>query len=153
MKHRPRYGERWAALSAIALLAFLLLVDWFGAPAVEGGAASGWESLGWLALVLCLLAVVAGLATAVAFSLYDSPVLPILAAIAATVIGILAVVALLVQVIFQPGEDGGVQVLAGWWLGLLAAAGIARGGFLSMRDEYLPDVPIADVPVRPAPVG
>ena len=168
MKRKPRFGEKWAALSAIALLCFLLFVDWFGPGEIEGayfdGSAggatysfgegvSGWDSLGWLALALCVLAVVAGLACAAAFSLYESPVLPVAAAIAATTFGLLAVVALLVQVVSQPGPDEVVTVQAGWWLGLLSAAGVARGGFLSMRDEYLPGAPMPDVEVRPAPAA
>ena len=146
MKHKPRYGEKWAALSAIALLAFLFLVDWFSGV-------NGWDSLGWFALGACVLAALAGLATALTFSLYDSPVLPLFCAIGATVLGIVAVIALLVQVVSQPGPDEAVTVQSGWWLGLLAAAGVARGGFLSMRDEYLPGMPMPDVEVRPAPVA
>ena len=146
MKRKPRYGEKWAALSAIALLAFLFLVDWFSGV-------SGWDSLGWFALVLCVLAVVAGLTCAAMFSLHESPVLPVGSAIAATFFGVLAVIALLVQVVLQPGTDESVTVQAGWWLGLLSAAGVARGGFLSMRDEYLPGAPMPDVDVRPAPAA
>jgi hypothetical protein len=167
VKHRLRFAEKFAAVSALALVGILFL-DWFAGPVgLEGahfartgwtayapagsGGVSGWHSLGWLALALCLLAVVAGLALPFVFAAYDSPVLPLFGAISAMLLGGLAVVALLVQVVAQPGPDEYVSVEAGWWLGLLAAAGIARGGFLSMRDEYLPGVPVADVPVRPAP--
>lgn len=163
MTNRLRFAEKVAGLSALALLGFLFL-DWFGVPLPAGsflvrfgdgkwahGALSGWDSLGWLALALCLLTILAGLAVPIVFSLYESPVLPQLTAILATTLGILTVIALLVQVVAQPGHDELVAVQAGWWLGLLAAAGVARGGFLSMRDEYLPGVPIPDVPLRPAP--
>jgi hypothetical protein len=150
VKNRLRFAEKFALVSALALLGFLFL-DWFGVHG--GGGLSGWDSLGWLALALCVLAIVAGLALPVVFALYESPVLPLLTAICAMLFGGLAVIALLVQVIAQPGPDELVAVQAGWWLGLLAAAGIARGGFLSMRDEYLPGVPVTDVPVRPAPAA
>lgn len=148
MKNRLRFAEKVAGVSALALLGFLFL-DWFGLAGGDG--ASGWDSLGWFALALCVLAVVAGLALPLVFGSIESPVLPLGAAIAALVIGVLTVIALLVQVIFQPGPDEAVAVRSGWWLGLLAAAGVARGGFLSMRDEYLPGVPLADVELRPAP--
>jgi hypothetical protein len=140
---RLRYGEWFAGISALALFAFLFL-DWFG-----GG--SGWKTLGWCALALCVVAIVAGLALPVVFALYESPVLPVLAAVVATVTGIVAVLALIVQVIAQPGPDELVGVEAGGWLGLLAAGGVARGGYLSMNSEYLPGAPLADVEVRPAP--
>lgn len=146
MRNRLRFAEKVAGISALALLAVLLLVDWFGG-------ASGWDALGWLALALCVLTVVAGLAVPLVFASYESPVLPLLAAIVALVVGLVTVIALLVQVVAQPGADEGVAVQAGWWLGLLAAAGVARGGFLSMRDEYLPGVTVPEVPVRPAPAA
>ena len=146
--NRLRFAEKVAGVSALALLGFLFL-DWFGVE--DGAGTSGWDSLGWLALALCVLAIVAGLAVPILFALHESPVLPLFGAIVAVLVGALAVIALLVQVIFQPGPDELVVVRSGWWLGLLAAAGVARGGFLSMRDEYLPGVPIPDVPLRPAP--
>ena len=167
MRNRLRFAEKVAGVCALALLGFLFL-DWFGATGVEGSyrnarsgwtayaavadpGLSGWDSLGWLALALCVLTVAAGLALPFVFGLVESPVLPLAAAIAAMLIGGLAVIALLVQVVAQPGQDEVVGVQSGWWLSLLAAAGVARGGFLSMRDEYLPGVPLADVELRPAP--
>lgn len=149
MINRPRYGEKWAGAGALALLGFLFL-DWF---AHDGAGDSGRHSLGWLALALCVLAILAGLALPLVFSLYESPVLPLLAAIACLLLGGLAVIALLVQVVFQPGDDATTSVLAGWWLGLLAALAVSRGGYLSMHDEWLPDATLPDVPVRPAPAA
>lgn len=148
MRNTLRFAEKVAGASALALLGFLFL-DWFGVTGEQG--ASGWDSLGWLALAFCVLAIAAGLALPLVFGVVESPVLPLTAAIAAMLIGGLAVTALLIQVVLQPGVDEAVAVQSGWWLGLLAAAGVARGGFLSMRDEYLPDVPLADVELRPAP--
>ena len=164
MRVKPRFAEKVAGLSAIALFVFLYL-DWFGpeigplsvgqsdvvAYSVEPG--NGWETLGWLAIALCLVAIFAGLALPIIFSTMESPVLPVFAAICTMLLGGLAAIALLVQVILQPGQDELVTVMSGWWLGFLAACGISRGGFLSMRDEYLPGVPIPDVPVRPAPAA
>ncbi len=163
MRHRTRYGEKVAVISALAMLG-VLFADWFAMPGgtgergsgsaqapLSGGGIRGWDALGWLALALCVIAVVAGIALPLVFALCESPVLPLSAAIAAMLLGGLAVVALLVQVIAQPGPDELVEVRSGWWLGLLAATGIARGGFLSLRDEYMPRAPLPDVAVRPAP--
>lgn len=167
MKNRLRFAEKVAGLSALALLGVLFL-DWFAgelgpltgrhhggwtAYAYDTGGISGWDSLGWFALALCVLTIVAGVAVPLLFATQQSPVLPLFTAICALFLGTLAVIALLVQVVAQPGPDELVAVKAGWWLGLLSAAGVARGGFLSMRDEYLPGVPVADVPVRPAPAA
>ena len=165
MRVKPRFAEKVAGLSAIALFGFLYL-DWFGpeiGPLTTGETdvtfyafaepATGWESLGWLALGLCILAILAGLALPPVFSFMESPVMPVFVAIVTMLLGGLAAIALLVQVVAQPGEDELVTVMSGWWLGFLAACGISRGGFLSMRDEYLPGDPIPDVPVRPAPAA
>lgn len=146
MINRPRFAEKVAGLSALALGVFLFAVDWFSG-------ASGWDSLGWFALAMCVLSVAAGLAVAFLFVTQESPALPQLASCIAMLVGTIAVIALLVQVILQPGPDEVVSVRSGWWLGLLSAAGVARGGFLSMRDEYLAGAPLPDVPVRPAPVA
>ena len=130
-----------------------------GAPASAGvfsfdsSGASGWHSLGWLALALCVLAIAAGLILPLVVAAFESPVLPVFAGIAAQLLGLLAVIALIVQVIFQPGDDRSTTVLSGWWLGLIAAAGIARGGFASIRDEHSPAATPVDVPVRPAPAA
>jgi hypothetical protein len=169
--NRIRYGEKWAGLSALALLGFLFM-DWFEISAVvqgsssssdgntlgfvnviSGGGVSGWDSLGWLALALVVLALLAGLALPLVFATHESPVLPQFTAVCALLIGSVAAIALVVQVIFQPGPDEIVSVQSGWWLGFLATLGIARGGYLSMHDEYLQDVPLPDVEVRPAPVA
>ena len=164
MLKRLRFGEKLAALSALALLGFLFL-DWYGATGLEGAylaphratvfayqhaGGSGWDSLGWLTLTLCVLAIVAGLALPFVFAGYESPVLPVFTAAVTVFLAGLACLAIVVQGIFQP-DGGSAVVLSGYWLGLIAAFGIARGGFLSMRQEYLPGVPIKDVEVRPAP--
>jgi hypothetical protein len=153
----------------LALIGFLFL-DWFGLDTfvqgsvkegdgselgfvnvAAGGGFSGWDSLGWFALALCVIAIVAGLAVPIAYARSEGPALAQFTAVLSCMFGILAIIALIVQVIFQPGPDEIVGVESGWWLGLLACLGIARGGYLSMHDEYIPDVPLPDVEVRPVP--
>ena len=140
---RLRAGEWVAGGSAVALFVFEFL-DWFGG-------ASGWSSLGWAAVLFCVLAIAAGLTLPLVGAANDSPVLAVIFAVCATLFGSLAVVALLIQVIAQPGPDELVDVQAGWWLGLLAAIGVALGGWLSMRQESTPNARDRPVDVRPAP--
>src|SRR4051794_16105868 len=106
---RLRFGEWLAGLSALALFGFLFL-GLFGAHAATserlttgantvgfynrldiGG--SGWNTLGWAALAFCILAIAAGLVLPVVFAAYESPVLPVIAGIVATLLGGLAVIA------------------------------------------------------------
>jgi hypothetical protein len=146
---RLRFGEKLAAVSALALLGFMFL-DWYGIGLGTRAQVSGWDSLGWLTLALCVLAIIAGLALPFVVAAYESPVLPVFTATVTVFLAGLALLAIVVQGIFQPG-GGAAVVLSGYWLGLIATFGIARGGFLSMREEYLPGVSIKDVEVRPAP--
>ena len=164
--NRLRHGEWVAAASAVALL-IALFVTWFAldGPAGPGGGAtryapmggsgdpggSGWSSLGWLALALCVLAIVTALTLAVLTATRDSPAAPVLLTVLTTVAGLLALIALLIQGWAQPGTDELVSTRAGYWLGLLASAGITAGGILAMRDERSPHVEPYPVPVRPAP--
>ena len=147
--NRIRYGEKWAGISALVLFG-VMFMDWFH---LGRTGLTGWDSLGWLALALVVLTIALGLAVALVFATHVSPVLPQFTAVCALLIGCITGIALLVQNIFQPGPDALVSVQSGWWLGFLATLGVARGGYLSMHDEYLPHAPMPDVEVRPAPVA
>ena len=151
MKNPIRYGEKVAGLSAIALFGFLFM-DWFGVTGSTEGA-SGWDALGWFTIGVCVLAIVAGIALPIVYALYDSPVMPVFVAISCLLLGGLAVIAIVFENVFQPGPDELVSTLSGWWLGLLAAIGISRAGYLSMHDEFMVAVPMPDVEVRPAPAA
>jgi hypothetical protein len=158
---RLRPGEWLAGLSALALFGFEFL-DWFSrvpGPLTRGnnvyaylaGGVSGWHSLGWAALACCIVAMVAGVLLPVIAATYESPVLPVLGSIVATLLGVLAVFALLIQVIAQPGPDELVEVKSGWWLGLIASFGVAIGAWMAMKDETTPRARQRPIEVRPAP--
>jgi hypothetical protein len=145
---RLRPGEWLAGLSALALFGFLFL-DWFAVPGERGP--SGWHVLGWATLACCIVSIVAALLLPVIAASYESPVLPVFSSIVATLLGALAVLALLIQVIAQPGPDELVEVKSGWWLGLIASFGITAGAWMAMKDETTPRARQRPIEVRPAP--
>jgi hypothetical protein len=141
-------GEKVSAVSAILLFIFMFF-DWFGAKvsgvpgfsgSVEGGAGSAWDALDVIPIFL-MLAIVAALGVAI-IRLTDADLEPpvslntIVAAL-----GGLAVLLILYRIIDPPGGDSlaGVSVditlKFGIFLGLIAAAGIAYGGYSAMREE------------------
>jgi hypothetical protein len=142
-------GERIAASSAALLFVFMFL-DWFGTEvAAEGGGAveaegggSAWGTLDFIPIVLlvAIVVVLIGAGLRLAGSDYKPPV-QTNAAIA--VLGGLSTLLILFRIVVPPGIDhfGGLAVDAtpqvGIFLGLLAAAGIAYGGYTAMRGEGL----------------
>jgi len=121
-----------------------MFLPWFGGDLPEIGGYSGggnaWEVLDVIPLFLMLAIVVgfgAGLAVAIDADLGTS-VSPN-AVVAAC--GGLAVLLVVFRILFQPSlvDFGGVAVDTtlrfGIFLGLLAAAGIAYGGYSAMREE------------------
>jgi hypothetical protein len=145
---RLRTGELVAGVSGIALFIFMFL-PWFGFDL--GGAASdiaenlgvnvevdvpdanfnAWESFDFIDLVLFLTALVAvGLAVATAMS--ATPNLPVAASAITAGLGILAT-ALVIYRVIDPVGDADRKV--GLFLGLIAAAGVAVGGWMAMQEE------------------
>jgi uncharacterized membrane protein YhaH (DUF805 family) len=141
-------GEKVSAVSAILLFIFMFF-DWFGAKvsgvpgfsgSIEGGAGSAWDALDVIPIFL-MLAIVAALGVAI-IRLTDADLEPpvslntIVAAL-----GGLAVLLILYRIIDPPGGESlaGVSVditlKFGIFLGLIAAAGIAYGGYSAMREE------------------
>jgi hypothetical protein len=141
-------GEKIAGVSAILLFIFMFF-DWFGVEVsgvggfsgtVPGAGGNAWDALEFIPIVL-LLAIVAALAT-VALRLSDStfePPVPMSTLV--TVLGVISVLLILFRIIDPPSFDsfGGVSVDAtlslGIFLGLIAAGGIAFGGYSTMKEE------------------
>ena len=141
-------GEKVSAVSAILLFVFMFF-DWFGVKIsgvagfsgdVSGSGGSAWDALDVIPIFL-MLAIVVAIGVAV-IRLTDADLEPpvSLNAIVAA-LGGFAVLLILYRIIFPPdfGSFGGVSVDAtlkfGIFLGLLAAAGIAYGGYSAMREE------------------
>ena len=133
-------GEMIAAVSAVLLLLVMFIFSWFGiggdlgaiaaAADVDTGA-NAWQSFGFIDIVLFITILVAiGLAVMKANS--QSPNLPVAGSALVAGLGILSLLLLLYRVI-DPPYDADREI--GIFLGLLATAGIAYGGWEAMREE------------------
>jgi hypothetical protein len=145
---RLNIGEKVAAVSAILLFVFMFF-DWFGVEvsgvggfsgSVPGAGGSAWDALDFIPIVL-LVTIVAAIAVA-ALRLSDSAYEPpVPGNTVVTVLGAISVLLILFRIVDPPsfGSFGGVSVDAtldiGIFLGLIAAGGIAYGGYSAMREE------------------
>jgi hypothetical protein len=140
-------GEKISAVSALLLFIFMFL-DWFGVKVsgVEGfsgsvsGGGSAWDALDVIPIFL-MLAIVVAIGVAV-IRLTDADVEPPFSLnTAVAVLGGLAALLILYRIVNPPdiGEFAGVEIdttLKIWiFLSLVAAAGIAYGGYSAMREE------------------
>jgi hypothetical protein len=132
-----RGGELLTGAAAIGLLAALFL-DW-------SAGRDGWSALGWLMVVLLVLAALAALwlVTATARRRVTQSVT---AGVVATPVGALVFLVLLVRVLVLGGLE------AGAWIGLLFAALIPAGAWWSMADERTGAAESEYVPPAPRPV-
>jgi hypothetical protein len=140
-------GEKIAGVSAILLFIFMFF-DWFGVEVSgvagfsgsvgEGG--NAWDALDLIPIVL-IIAIITTLAMT-ALRLTDStfePAIPM--SIVVTVLGAISALLVLYRIIDPPsiGEFPGIEVdvtrKLGIFLSLLAAGGIAYGGYRTMQEE------------------
>jgi hypothetical protein len=152
-------GEKISAVSAVLLFVFMFF-DWFGAKvsgvsgfsgSIEGGGGGGgsaWDTLDVIPVFLMLAIVLAVGVAVVRLTDADLELSVSLNAIVAAG-GALAVLLILYRMIDPPGFGiPGVAVdttlSLGIFLGLLAAAGIAYGGYSAMREEGLTFADTAD---------
>ena len=94
--------------------------------------ATAWQAFSVTDLVI-LAAAIAGIALGLVVGLRLSVSYPIAGCAVMTGFGLLALVCILYRLINPPG-DGGVDREVGAWLGLVAAAGVALGGYLGMQE-------------------
>lgn len=139
--NRLRRGDRLVAIGALALVVFMFFVKWFGVdvPALilafvtaKGVSTSfnAWHTLEvirWLLLLTVLaaaaLVVLAGMGTR-----------PMPLSLAVVGLGLLCTALVFYRVVISH-PFAHAQVKLGAWLGLLACALIAVGGYLAMTDE------------------
>lgn len=139
-------GELIAGIAAVALL-IIMWLPWFGydvggiAEDVTGidfgdvaGASvnlSAWESFGFIDIVLFVTVVVA-VAFAAATAMSQTVALPVAASAITAGLGILSTVLIIYRLIDTPFD---ADRKYGVFLGLIAAAGIAYGGWAAMQEE------------------
>jgi hypothetical protein len=104
------------------------------APAVEEAdtTINAWESFDFTDLIL-LIAVLVSVGLAAMTLMGNSASLPVAGSALTCGIGALAFVFVLYRTLDPPAE--GLEREIGLWLGLLATAGIAVGGYLGMQEE------------------
>jgi hypothetical protein len=142
------FGEALAAFCGLAL-ACLMFTNWFTSDLVPvrlsdgaeftgaGGGVSGWMSFGFPFDLLLFLVAIVAVAQAVLRVRGEMPELP--AAPAAVVAAAGAIATLLVLFRFlDPPNAGDVSRRLPLLLSLIAAAGIAVGGYLGMAERPVP---------------
>lgn len=138
-------GEKIVGISAVLLFIFMFF-DWFSVD-ISGGeglfsvsyGGSAWEAFSYIDLFLLLTVLVA--VAVVVIRLTDALVEPpvSLSAVAA-VLGGISVLLILYRIIDPPGDTEGltgveINPALGIFLGLIAAVGIAYGGYRAMKEE------------------
>lgn len=140
-------GERMAAFAGVALFLIMIMFSWFGVdiPAEVRGFAemsgqdfnfNAFEAFEVIDLILFVTIVVAvglGLTTAMGKKVR----LPVSGAVLTAGLGILSTFLIFYRIIDVPGPGGGMGIARklGVFLGLIAAAGIAYGGWIWMKSQ------------------
>jgi len=142
-------GEKIAGVSAV-LLFFFMFLDWFSVS-VSGGlfSASTGNAWDWLDVIpiILLIAIVAAVGVAVV-RLTDAvfePAISMNAVVA--VLGAICFLLILYRIISPPDSgfsEVSVSPAIGIFLGLIAAAGIAFGGYRAMQEEGVTFGDVAD---------
>ena len=134
---RPRKGEVIAGGGAVLLLVAMFLLPWFAVgPGPADRSLDGWHSLTNIRWVL-LMTIALSIALVFSTATRRSPAVPVTLSMIVTVLGGLAVLLVLFRLLDPPG---GASVVAqpGLYVGLLATALVAGGGYLSLRGEGSP---------------
>jgi hypothetical protein len=141
-------GEKIAGVSAVLLFLFMFF-DWFSVD--SGGfftvdVGNAWQALDVIPIFL-MIAIVAAVGVAV-IRLTDAllePTVPMNAVVA--ILGAVAFLLILYRIIDPPGsgfEGIDVNPALGIFLGLIAAAGIAYGGYRAIQEEGVTFGDVAD---------
>jgi hypothetical protein len=141
-------GEKIAGVSAVLLFIFMFF-NWFGVEvsgaggvsgSVPGAGGSAWDALEFIPIVLVITIVVTLIDVFLRLSDSDYEP-PVSLNVAVAVLGGLSVLLILFRIVDPPnfGSFGGFSVDGtvefGIFLGLIAAAGIAYGGYRGMQEE------------------
>ncbi len=143
-------GEKIAGASAIALILIMFIFDWFGyklGAGLGGGVAeagrNAWGAFSFIDIIL-FITVVAALAMVYTSASGQAVSLPVALSAIVAGLGILSVVLVLFRIISPPDLSvGGISAgdavdttrKIGVFLGLIATAGVAYGGWTAMQEE------------------
>lgn len=161
-QYRPNVGEMIAGGSAI-LLSYFMSLDWFAVELLNESnllsyvryfipGKSAWEGLDYIPVVL-LIAIIAALAVP-ALPTKAIRKLPVSVHLVVAFLGVVSALLILYRIVDPPSFDsvqtsfgsakGEGEIQLPIFLSLLAAAGIAFGGFWAMREEGLREPSAAD---------
>jgi hypothetical protein len=135
-------GEKIAGISGVLLLLIMFIFDWFSVEAAGGVGPSfggnAWDTMELIRWIL-LLAALAAIALAIVGAQANEPNMPVALSAITAGLGILGVIFVIIRIISPP--DGGLGDLVdvnrsiGVFLGLIAVAGVAYGGWTAMQEE------------------
>ena len=132
---RLRAGEAIAGLGGLAVLAGLLLLDWYGQG---GGTLGAWEQqggLGTLANLAVLWAGILGLVLlAVGLAGPGVTLAPVVGAFTGF-FGLVAALCVAARMVFQPGPGAGFDLELGIVVTLFGALACLAGSFVALRYE------------------
>jgi hypothetical protein len=136
-------GEKIAGVAGVLLLLIMFIFDWFSYD-VGGGFAdvsaggNAWDTMELIRWIL-LLAALAGIALAIVGAQATQPNMPVALSAITAGLGILGVIFVIIRIISPPDQGLGDLVDAsrsiGVFLGLIAVAGVAYGGWTAMQEE------------------
>src|SRR6478609_10097453 len=143
--NRLTQGEKIAGVSAILLFIFMFF-DWYSvsisgaAIPVSGPGGNAWDTLDFIPIIL-LITVIVTVANAAIEASESNVEMPVHGGTVVTVLGAISCLLILFRIIDTPtfASIGGVSaegsVEFGIFLSLIAAAGIAFGGYRAMQEE------------------
>ncbi len=144
--NRLTQGEKIAGVSAILLFIFMFF-DWYGVSISGGGQSidlggggNAWDTLDFIPILL-LIAIIATVAIVTIEASESNVELPVHGATIITVVGAISFLLILFRIIDTPtfASYGGISadgsVRFGIFLSLIAAAGMAFGGWRAMQEE------------------
>ena len=146
--NRLSTGEKIAGASGIALILIMFIFDWYGVKvagqSVPNSGANAWQAFGFIDIILFVTAL-AALALVWVSASQREVNMPVALSAAVAGLGVLSVILVLYRIIDTPGDVSAASVLLnqsvdvtrkiGVWLGLLAAIGVAYGGWRAMQEE------------------
>jgi hypothetical protein len=151
-------GDQIAAASGIALL-IVMFLPWYGVdvnvgPLSASESANAWEALSFIDILLFLIALVAiGVPVAKSMGSLPEDVPGALLVLAAGGLGVLLVLFRLIDLptpdLSAPGVDFGRKI--GIFLGLVATAGIAYGGWRANEESPVGSTTATSPPPPPPP--